>query len=44
LIFVNHQKKEVEMTDDEFLEFLFGKQAREDLERWGLPPEEDEDQ
>lgn len=26
------------MDSDEILEFLFGKQAREDLERWGLPP------
>ena len=31
------------MDSDEILEFLFGKQAREDLERWGLPPDDDTD-
>lgn len=30
------------MNSDELLEFLFGKQAREDLERWGLPPDDEE--
>ena len=30
------------MNADEFLEFLFGKQAKEDLDRWGLPEDEED--
>ena len=31
------------MSAEEILEFLFGQQAKDDLERWGLPPEDDDE-
>ena len=34
---------EVPMDSDEMLDFLFGEQARKDLERWGLPPDDEDE-
>jgi len=31
------------MDSDEMLDFLFGEQARKDLERWGLPPDDEDE-
>jgi len=39
---IQQEVQEVRMDSNEILEFLFGKQAQEELARWGLPPEDEE--